>query len=110
MWEKRYPASSGFSRPDVRPGETTARRVEKRICCFENRLSGVKKKLSVRKKYSKESKRVNGIEAIYIVVVAVLIFTLSVLIILIFILFYFISCYFFTLDFFRHARAYRAHR
>ena len=57
MWEKRYPASSGFSRPDVRPGETTARRVEKRICCFENRLSGVKKKIVRKEKILQRIKK-----------------------------------------------------
>ena len=66
----------------------------KRVFCFENRLSGVKKTNSLlfKEKYSKESNRVkqNWGNAIYIVVVVVLIFTLSFLIILSFILFYFI--------------------
>ena len=66
----------------------------KRVFCFENRLSGVKKTNSplFKEKYSKESNRVkqNWGNAIYIVVVVVLIFTLSFLIILSFILFYFI--------------------
>ena len=79
---------------------------ETRVRCFENQLSGVKKKKPVRKNTPENQKELNGIEAIYIAVVVVLIFTLSFLIILFFISFYF----FFTLDFFRYACAYRAYR
>ena len=53
---------------------------EKRVCCFENRLSDVKKKQTVRcfrKNIPKNQTEFNGIEAIYIAVVVVLTFTSS---------------------------------
>ena len=53
---------------------------EKRVCCFENRLPGVKKKQTVRcfrKNTPKNQTEFNGIEAIYIVLVVVLTFTSS---------------------------------
>ena len=65
----------------------------KRVFCFENRLSGVKKKQTVRcfTKYTPKNQiELNRIEAICIVVVVLLIFTLSFLIILFFILFHLI--------------------
>ena len=74
---------------------------EKRVYCFENRLSEVKKKQSIRKNTPKNQKELNGIETIYIPVVVVLIFTPFLIIL------FFILLYFFTLDFFSYARAYR---
>ena len=65
----------------------------KRVFCFENRLSGVKKKQTVRcfTKYTPKNQiELNRIEAICIVVVVLLIFTLSFLIILFFMLFHLI--------------------
>ena len=84
----------------------------KRVCCFENRLSGVKKKTNkqtvryFRENTPKNQTELNTTEAIFIVVVVV------------FYTFFFnhtlflkyISFYCFTLDFFRYARAYRAYR
>ena len=63
----------------------------------------------LRKNTPKNQIELNGIEAIYIVVDVVLIFTLSFLN---YSLFYFILFHliFFTLDFFRHARVYHAYR
>ena len=67
---------------------------EKRVCCFENRLSGEreKKKQPVMKNTPKNQKELNAIETIYIAVVVVLIFTLPFFnyIVLFFVLSYFI--------------------
>ena len=75
---------------------------QKRVSCFEKRLSGVKKTNSLvfYEKYSKESK--TQLRQFVIVVVVVLILTLSFFTILLFdfILFDFIV---FTLHFFRYA-------
>ena len=67
-----------------------------------------KKKWCVRKNTPKNQKELNGIEAIYIVVV-VLTFTLSLFNYSLFYVIFF-HVIFFTLDFFMYVLAYRAYR